>query len=378
MLGETVSAGSNDSTSVLNPGGISPAPGPVTKGPDGRPTGPQFTKAPGDSPQDLQKKFQADRLARGKEAIAKTVGEDPTPEADGAIATDATEEVASVDEGQAQDPVGQDATAEKSRADRVAEAVRKAKSQASRHKQVVAENAKQNELLQQNRARMQQLENQVRRGQELERLSKTDPLKFLQESGVTPDQLAQRVMLAGTPEEKFSALQAQLEAERNERVKLENSIKTEKQQQRYAENMKSVEDLFMKRAANVEKYPNLQGLARSAILGLGKQVAQETRAKYIKETGVAPTISDQQLLAHLNKILGKKSVETPSASKVSTKSAPSKAAKSTGTASTKPATPRTLTSSQAAGSFSRPANWDQLSRTERVNLLRQDTARRSG
>lgn len=374
---ETVSAVSGESSSPL-----SPAPGPIVQAPDGKNLGPQYTKQPGDTPQDLQKKFAESRKERLNALVPKEM---PAKEAAPGETTPAVEEGAELPEDvttpapaadEAQDPVGEDVTAEPTRAERVAAAAKKAKAQSARHKQIVQENLKKDELIRQGQTRLQQLEQQARRSAELERLSKTDPLKFLENNGVTPDQLAQRVMLAGTPEEKFAAITAQLEAERAERVKLQTAIQQEREEKQRAENLRNVEDTFMKRSANAERYPNLQGYSRSAILGLGKQVAQETKAKYLRETGVAPQISDQQILAHLNKILGKKSVETPAPKAASKAPAtPSKAAKSSGAASSKPASPRTLTSSQAAGSFVRPQNWESLSRVERVKIL-QDSVRR--
>ena len=195
---------------------------------------------------------------------------------------------------------------------------------------------------------------------------------------MTPEALAQRVMQAGTPEEKFAALQAQVEAERAERQRLESSLKQREDAARFATNLKAAEDAFVKQASNVERYPNLEGHPRAALLAMGKQVAQDAKAKYLRETGAVPEITDKQILTYLNKLYAKSAPKSsPTApSKVAT-ATPSKATKSSGTASPKPASPRTLTGANSAGSFVRPANWESMSRTERVQLMRQDTRRRA-
>ena len=389
---ETVSATVGSSTAA--PGATipasapqGPAPGPKTVTPDGKPAGPQYISAtpgtPQVSPQDIQKKWASDRAARAASVKASVLGGDPVVEAEGEAA--ATEEVAVEtaaleQEGESE---GKDVTkvAEsegEDRQKRIAEAARKAKAQSARNKQLLADVARRDADMAKMRERTAQLEAAAKRGDALEQSLRENPLQALERLGVTPEALAQRVMLAGTPEEKFAALQAQVEAERAERQRLESSLKQREDAARFATNLKAAEDAFVKQALNVERYPNLEGHPRAALLAMGKQVAQDAKAKYLRETGAVPEITDKQILTYLNKLYAKSAPKSsPTApSKVAT-ATPSKATKSSGTASPKPASPRTLTGANSAGSFVRPANWESMSRTERVQLMRQDTRRRA-
>ena len=399
---ETVSATVGSSTAA--PGATipasapqGPAPGPKTVTPDGKPAGPQYISAtpgtPQVSPQDIQKKWASDRAARAASVKASVLGGDPVVEAEGEAA--ATEEVAVEDvateevavetaaleqEGESE---GKDVTKVadsegEDRQKRITEAARKAKAQSARNKQLLADVARRDADMAKMRERTAQLEAAAKRGDALEQSLRENPLQALERLGVTPEALAQRVMLAGTPEEKFAALQAQVEAERAERQRLESSLKQREDAARFATNLKAAEDAFVKQALNVERYPNLEGHPRAALLAMGKQVAQDAKAKYLQKTGAVPEITDKQILTYLNKLYAKSAPKSsPTApSKVAT-ATPSKATKSSGTASPKPASPRTLTGANSAGSFVRPANWESMSRTERVQLMRQDTRRRA-
>ena len=389
---ETVSATVGSSTAA--PGATipasapqGPAPGPKTVTPDGKPAGPQYISAtpgtPQVSPQDIQKKWASDRAARAASVKASVLGGDPVVEAEGEAA--ATEEVAVEtaaleQEGESE---GKDVTKVadsegEDRQKRITEAARKAKAQSARNKQLLADVARRDADMAKMRERTAQLEAAAKRGDALEQSLRENPLQALERLGVTPEALAQRVMLAGTPEEKFAALQAQVEAERAERQRLESSLKQREDAARFATNLKAAEDAFVKQALNVERYPNLEGHPRAALLAMGKQVAQDAKAKYLQKTGAVPEITDKQILTYLNKLYAKSAPKSsPTApSKVAT-ATPSKATKSSGTASPKPASPRTLTGANSAGSFVRPANWESMSRTERVQLMRQDTRRRA-
>lgn len=396
-------AGESNNGSALAPQGINqpaptgaPAPGakvvdPVT----GKPQGPQFTRAPGDTVQDLQKKRLEDRKSRVAavlaesapaeqetvaegtaegEGVERTVADDALPNLEVAVEADVE-----VQEG---DAAAKDATKvstdEQARLARVTAAAAKAKASAAAYKRAVAENAKNQALLQQTQQRTRALEQEVQRARAIEQRFRADPLKALEESGVTPEAIAERVMRAGTPEEKLQILQQQVESERKARLAMEQSIKAEKEAAARETHVRQVEDTFIKRASDVERYPNLAGQPRDALIALGVKVAQQTKSKYLRETGVEPTITDQQILSHLNKIYGKSkapAAETPaSTAKAATaaKAAPSKAKTPVAAkASPEAKQPRTITSAQSAGAFSRPPNWETLSRNQRVKILQE-------
>jgi hypothetical protein len=264
--------------------------------------------------------------------------------------------------------VGEPAEAEKGRAERIEQAVRKAKASANAARRMKAQIAEQNQMLSAERQRTQQFAQQAQRAQQIEAAFRADPLKAAEQFGITPERLAQAVTLANTPEEKFAILQKQVEAERNERLRLQQSIQAEKQA-RVDEGLKSA---YIKTAGNVEKYPNLKGLPGDTLISLGLEVARKAEESYLRRTGVRVKATDEQILRYLNdKTFAREApAETP---KASATAAPSKAkSKTTGTASTKPASPRTVTSSQTAGSFNRPANFGDLPRAQRMAMLRSE------
>ena len=383
--------------SAVSPTG--PAPGPVLKDQNGKASGPQYIpQSPAEAkptPQEIQKKFFADRASRS-ETIKASLKDPSAPEEEtpsealadsGEPATsEAVEEAVEPAMAEAPDGAseGQDATGEaesdEGRAARVQEAVRRAKSHASKNRQLLKDIARREQEHASLRARTAQLEAQAKQGADLEKYLRENPLKALEQLGVTPDAIAQRVLQANTPEEKIAALQSQIESERKERLRVEKTIADREAAAQYQVKMKAAEDTFVGLASNAERYPNLQGHPRQALLAMGKQVAQDAKAKYLRETGVAPVITDRQILGYLNKLYAKTPApkEAPAASATSKTSAtgtPKAAAKPSGKASPKPETPRTLTGAHSAGSFVRPANWESLSRTERVKILQKDVRR---
>ena len=361
-------------------------PGPIQKG------GPEYSHTAGPNPQEIQKQWAADREARkatvlGKvfEAPASTETETAAPdvEADAtallaqeeanaaaeAAATKAREEAGPPEppEGASQ---GKDPTAEQTRIERVEAAAAKAKADSRRFREQRAHSertAAHNAQLRQQNAQLQQ---QAQRAAALEAAIRQDPLKAIERFGVTPEILAQRALMAGTPEEKFAVLQQQLEAERSARLNAEKAQQERQQRELHDAGMKSAQDKFVKRAANAERYPNLQGMPSEFLLALGLDVAQKARARYLRETGTVPEISDRKILTYLDQKYAK--AKAPSTAAPKAAQATPKAAKQTGTGSPKPVSPRTVTSSQTTGaSWSRPANFKSLPQAERMKILKK-------
>lgn len=353
---------------ILAPQGLSPAPGPVTKGPDGKPNGPQFIADSTKSPQQIQKEFAKSRADKIAGFTAEVV---PGEEVD-ATAADPTAAEGTVEEP-AVDPVGKDATAEAESADarlaRIQKAAAKSRSDATRFRQQKDEIARRDADISRMRQQTAALEAQARRSADFERSVLADPLKALEQRGVTPEQLAQRVLLAGTPEEKLALMQQQLEAQQKQFASIEKQRADERALQQFQTKLASAENVFVEMAGNDEKYPNLAGHPRQALLAMGKQIAQEAKAKYLRDYGTDFIPTDRQILGYMNKLYAKQATATE------TPANPSKAAKPSGKASPKPASPRTMTSGQAAGSFARPTNWDSLSRAQRVAAMRQEMVR---
>jgi hypothetical protein len=375
-----------------------PAPGPALKGADGKPLGPQYVNSvvSGETktPQQLQKEFQSNRFSKAatiKEGFKNDgKGEEAPVETEATSTEDTTEVVAAepdvAEAVTAEKPDGElvgkdvttDADVEKARLARVEEAGKRARADIRRHRARQAELASARAQVASQASTLADLEAKAKRGADLERALRADPLKAIEQLGVTPEQIAQRVLLANTPEEKIAALTAQIETERKERLRMEEAIKSEKAAAQRAADNARVEKEFIRLGTNVEKYPHLKGHPPEALLALGKQVAMKAQEKYRSMGVSAPTITDRQILSYLNELYAPKADAAPAAtSKAATATSSKAVAKPAGKASPKPESPRTLTSGQTAGSFTRPINLDKLSRNERIKLLQQDLRRNS-
>ena len=347
----------------------------------------------GKSSEQLRKIYSAERMDRARKAFADSQGE-VAPDAatavieavdgavtDPALAGDVQAEIVAekpissdVVEDDTPDPGGGGEgvqTPEQSRLERAKAAAAKAKDAARRYRTLQAERDRISREHEMTRARVAQLEQQAQRGDALEQSLRGDPLKALQQLGVTPDKLVERALQDGTPAAEIAALRELVAQERHEREQLQQTIK----QREYAEQAKHAESAFVAAAKNAERYPNIAHMAPEILVMLGKQVAQEARARYIRETGTAPTITDRQILSYLNQKLA--TTEKPSAAATPKKAAPTPKPKAPATAGPKatPESPRTLTN-VAAGQVSKPSNWEQLSRNQRMAHLRDSIRKR--
>lgn len=353
---------------ILAPTGAAPASGELAAPASG--TKPQFVADATKSPQQIRKEFESNRQARAANLKAEVVPGEETPDSAASAASDAP--AAEAGEG---DPAGTDVTSEAESAEalqaRITKAAAKARSASARNKSMQQEIARRDADLARMRQHTANLEAQARRGAAFEREMMQDPIKALQDRNVTPEMLAQKVMLAGTPEEKFALLQQQVKAQQDRADALERNAAAERSRAQHSANLVAAEKTFVELATNAEKYPNLVGHPRQAILAMGKQIAQEAIAKYKRDYGTddfKPT--DRQILGYMNRLYTKEATETV------TPATPSKAAaKPSGKASPKPASPRTMTSGQSAGSFSRPTNWESLTRAQKVAAMRQEVTR---
>ena len=327
----------------------------------------------------VRKLWTADRAARTAAAFDKAQADAGVlPEAGRAAPEVDAAAVAAEVAGEAEtsaEVVDEDATGdaavepEGSKLDRAKAAADKAKRAASNYRRLQAEHDRQTRELEGQRYRMRQLEQQAQRGTSLEEALRSDPLAALKQAGLTPEQLVQASLKDGTPDAKIEALAAQLAAERKERETLQQTIRQREAQERDA---RAVAE-FQRAGADATRYPALAHLPPDLLTMMGRQVAQEARARYIRETGTAPVITDRQILSYLNTKLTKAAdpkapVATSAKAPPATTATKPKAPPATPGAKAQPEAPRTLTNK--AGNVSRPSNWDALPRNQRLAHLR--------
>jgi hypothetical protein len=339
---------------------------------------PALFEAPkGPTPEQIKGKWLKERHARGATVIDAVTGQ-PAAEvatteavAEAIEASGESETETSLSDGETSEggdaPLeAADSDLEKSRLQRIEEATRRAKA-ASRARRTrdaeLAQARADNARLRQETSQATSAASRVQMVEQALR-DPSQAMNLMKQLGMTPEQLVQHALREGTPE-------ARMEAEANERKALQAELKAikdamqaEKQNADFAQ--KKAE--YLKRAGNTDKYPNLAGHPGDALIQLGLDIAQKLKAKYPVEA-----VTDHAILYNLNRMYAKAAPKTePAVSSTKASAATTKAAsKSTGTSKPKPASPQTLTNAQAAGSFAKSADWDKLSRTERISRLRE-------
>jgi hypothetical protein len=192
-------------------------------------------------------------------------------------------------------------------------------------------------------ARLDQLEAELRR----------DPLGAMKALGIKAEDAYRRAVQEGKPEAVVEALRGELQTVRTEL----KAVRDERQQERQAQTQQAGERDFVERVADDKTYPSLASTPPAVLLSAGKQLWQElyrrTGQSYTNEEIL--TFLDQQYAAHQKKAGGKAEKDPPQASGASEKSGP--------------ATSRTLSSDLASQSWSKPANWKELSDLEQRRLV---------
>ena len=365
------------------------------------PTGqlPVFLPNPGKTADQMRAESAAAVTSRAQALIEKmAAGNPPIEEGDATIETaagpvrarepveDGSTETPAEDaaaapgtETPAEDAAGQDNTGEPSRAQSVEAALRKLRGQAAHNRRLRAEATQREALLTAEKQRTQQLAPRHERLQQVERLARENPIEAARLLGLTAEQVAQAHLLEGTPEGKIAAMEQRLKQAEARAQQVEERAQQEKI---FAERKATIEaDVaqLYRLAADDKRYPNLKGVSPKVLLAAAVEVAKRVEAQY-KKKGITITASPKVVAKLLNEhedYFGKKAnaeaTETAAKSKAATE-APSKAkSKPTpGTASPKPVSPRTVTSSQTAGaSWSRPANFKSLPQAERMKILKK-------
>lgn len=210
---------------------------------------------------------------------------------------------------------------------------------------------------------------ELREYQERIQKADADPLAYAQERGLTPQQIAQRLIEDGTPEATIRKLESKLEALQRGIEEREQRAMAEQRAQSHA---KVVETFTTMVKSDAERYPLLSRLPKERVLSEAFAVANRATAK-------GHQYSDAEIAAHLEESLEKEAdvyvswhqeKARKAAERASAQSAPADG-KVNGRQADKAGTPRTLTNGQASSRGTMPADFDKLSDREQNKILAQ-------
>ena len=240
--------------------------------------------------------------------------------------------------------------------DAAVNAAKKARSAAARNRELSAQGEKQQQAIHardQEIARVRQQSAADRA--EIQRLNaweqglKADPYAALQERGMTPEQLTQRILKDGSPESMLEKMEARLAAESDARVALEQRLE---QRDRQAARSR-VESNFFAEAAKADAYPHLSEVPQRFILPAVNQLQADLLAEGYSQGEVSALTHDQVCTL----------LEREYAAVRKARPAPSAAAP----AAKQPA--QTLTAKLGSTRLSAPANYDELPVEEQTKHL---------
>jgi hypothetical protein len=243
-------------------------------------------------------------------------------------------------------------------------AAAKARKASQRDQQKRIDQARIEQQQTQAQAELAQLRSRLEQSARLEQQLRADPLAALKALGISAEDTYKRAVQEGTPEAQLAAMRQEIEAERRERVALQQQLA----QQSRTEQQKRVDADFVQAAQNEKLYPNIANQPAAFILSAARDLVRDAWERTRDPvTGRGRTFSREEILTALEALY---STHTKARSK--TKDATSESASSSGTnGSGSPAPSRTISNALASSAWSKPANWDKISDREQQRLLAQ-------
>lgn len=199
----------------------------------------------------------------------------PAPEAHSAAAPEAPAPAVEAAQEAPASPEAVAAAEEPSKAQRAKEAADKARKGAAANRKLMEERQRLEQAAQYQAQRTAELESRVQQADQLIRSMAQDPVGTLKQLGVTPEQMAQRMAMEGSPEAKIQALEAMIAQERAERQKLVD----QQRQREESVRRQQLENDYKQEAQNPKKYPNLATIHPDFILSRTKELIGELQAR---------------------------------------------------------------------------------------------------
>jgi len=194
---------------------------------------------------------------------------------------------------------------ESSAYDKAKAAAEKAKKGAAANRKLREQGVQLQRQLEQQSQHTSALETQLREASQHLQHVIDDPLGFLKAKGVSPQDLAKRVALDGSPEGQIEALRAELQATQQQLRAQADAAREREEATRRAQ----IENSYKQEAANAAKYPNLATVHPDFILSRTKEIVTElwrkhsaNAAAFRRATGYANPgeIPSSDFLAYLN------------------------------------------------------------------------------
>ena len=178
-----------------------------------------------------------------------------------------------------------------------------------------------------------------------------DPYAALQQAGMTPEQITQRILKDGSPESMIERVNAQLAEERQARINLERRLEQREASVRQA----GVRAEFFAEAAKADAYPNLAEVPTKFILPAVQQLRADLLGQGYAEHEVGALTHDQVCTL----------LEREFSSARKAKAAPA----NTSSVQNPAVFRKTLTQKLASSVLSTPTNYDDLSTEEQIKHL---------
>jgi hypothetical protein len=184
-----------------------------------------------------------------------------------------------------------------------------------------------------------------------------DPLQAFKDAGYTPQQAAEALKRAGTPEGAMDQLRAELAQERSERQALQQSIEMAKQEAA----QRTATQAFVREAADAANYPTLAKQPPAIVLAAARQILAEARDASGQRIG--HLYSNKEVLAFLEQTW---SAHGKEGAPNGTSKAPTDASPN---AQPGGSTPRTLTNGLSSKRYELPPGFDKLDDQEQKRVF---------
>lgn len=241
--------------------------------------------------------------------------------------------------------------------DAAVNAAKRAKSAAARNREHVSNSEKQQQAIAQRDAEIYRARQQTAAAQaetrhlrEWEQGLAKDPYAALQERGMTPEQITQRILKDGSPE----ALIEQARGEAKQVAAELAAFKAEMASQAARVARAQVEGSFFAEAGKAESYPNLAELPRKFILPAVNQLQADLLSEGYAQSEISALTHDQVCTLLEREFAGaRKAKAAPVAAAVEAQRTP----------------PKTLTNRIASAKITAPSNYDDLPIEEQTKHL---------
>jgi chromosome segregation ATPase len=208
--------------------------------------------------------------------------------------------------------------AEVSASKRAKDAADKARKGAQKNRELQEQHQRLEQQRQYEAQQSQQLQAQLEQANSYIRMLTQDPVTAMKQLGVSPEEIAKRMAMDGSPEAQINGLKEQIQAQRAELKRMQD----EAQGKQDALRREQLENEYKQEAQNPRKYPNLASVHPDFILAATEKLIQQLARK-----GYDPRrFSNHDLLQYLDSTYSKNEAKMETQEDTSPSDAPKKTA----------------------------------------------------